>query len=56
MNAISADFDCESILEMLREAPDPAAVIIDMIADPGDIDEACFRKVREFQSSGTVAT
>lgn len=54
MDAMATDFDCESILEMLKETPDSAAVIIDMITDLGEADENCLRKVRELQASGAV--
>ena len=51
MDALASDFDCESILEMVKETPDSAAVIIDMISDLGEADENCLRKVRELQAS-----
>jgi len=55
MDTLPTEFDCESILQMMEETPDAAAVIIDMIADLEEADEACLRKVRELQAKHTVA-
>ena len=55
MDAINADFDCSSILQMMQEAPESAAVIIDMIAELDEADENCIKKVRELQARNSVA-
>jgi hypothetical protein len=55
MDTLPTEFDCESILQMLRETPDEAAVIMDMIADLEEVDENCIKKARELQSANTVA-
>ena len=55
MDNITAEFDCETILQMMQETPEEAAVIIDMIADLEETDQDCLRKVRELQGKSTVA-
>ena len=55
MDTINADFDCRSILQMMLEAPEAAAVIIDMIAGLEEVDENCLKMVRELQAMNTVA-
>ena len=55
MDAMPADIDCESILQMMQETPEAAAVIIDMIAEFGGADENCIKMVRELQTRNTVA-
>jgi hypothetical protein len=55
MDSTPTDFDCESILQMLKETPDAADAIIDMIADLDEVDESCIRKIREMQQAATVA-
>jgi hypothetical protein len=51
MNAIPTEFDCNSIMQMLKETPDAAAVILEMIAELEGVDENCLRKARELQAS-----
>lgn len=55
MNSTPTDFDCKSILQMLEETPETAAVIIDMIADLEEADETCIKKVRELQARNATA-
>ena len=55
MDNLSTDFDCNSILQMLQESPEAAAVIIDMIAETEEADENCIKKVRELQARNTIA-
>jgi hypothetical protein len=40
---------------MMLEAPEAAAVIIDMIAGLEEVDENCLKMVRELQAMNTVA-
>jgi hypothetical protein len=47
-----AEFDCESILQMLRETPDAAEVIIDMIRDLDEFDENCVELIMAMQRTG----
>jgi hypothetical protein len=55
MDTIRTELDCESVLHMMEEAPEVAAVIIDMIAELEETDENCIKKVRELQARNTVA-
>lgn len=55
MDIVMTDFDCESILQMLKETPDAAEAIIDMIADLEEVDERCIKMIREAQQSATAA-
>ena len=55
METINAEFDCKSILQMMQDTPEAAAVIIDMIAGLDDTDETCIEKVRELQARNAVA-
>jgi len=55
MDTISTEIDCESVLQMMQEAPEVAAVIIDMIAELEEADETCIKKVRELQARNAVA-
>jgi hypothetical protein len=55
MDSLPTEFDCESILQMLRETPDAADAIIDMIADLEEVDEDCLRMARELQQSQATA-
>jgi hypothetical protein len=55
MNSMPTEFDCNSILQMLEETPETAAVIIDMIADLGAADENCIKKARELQARNAAA-
>jgi hypothetical protein len=55
MDNLSTDFDCKSILQMLQESPEAAAVIIDMITEIEETDENCIKKVRELQARNTIA-
>jgi hypothetical protein len=55
MDNLSTDFDCKSILQMLQESPEAAAVIIDMIAEIEEADENCIKQVRELQARNTIA-
>lgn len=57
MNREPTEFDCESILQMLRETPDAADAIIDMIVDLDEIDETCAEKIKvmQQQAKATVA-
>ena len=55
MNSMPTEFDCKSILQMLEETPETAAVIIDMIADLEEADENCIKKVRELQARNAAA-
>ena len=45
------EFDCESILQMLRETPQVADVIIEMIRDLNEYDESCDALIQELQRS-----
>ena len=55
MDNLSTDFDCNSILQVMQETPEAAAVILDMIAEIEETDENCMKKVRELQARNTVA-
>jgi hypothetical protein len=55
MDTIHADFDCRSILQMMQETPEVAAVIIDMIAGLEEVDANCLNMIRELQVMNTVA-
>ncbi len=56
MDREPAEFDCESILQMLRETPDAADVIIDMISDLDEFDENCVELIKEMRrAEGTAA-
>ena len=55
MENMPTALDCQSILEMVQEAPETAAVIIDMIAELEETDPNCIKKVRELQARNTIA-
>ena len=55
MDAMPTAIDCQSILQMMQETPEAAAVIIDMIAELEETDQNCLKKVRELQASKAVA-
>jgi hypothetical protein len=55
MDAITTELDCKSILQMMQEAPEAAAVFIEMIAELEETDENCIKKIRELQARNTVA-
>jgi hypothetical protein len=55
MDSLPTEFDCESILQMLRETPDAADAIIDMIADLEEVDEDCLQMARELQQATAAA-
>ena len=55
MDTMSTAIDCQSILQMMQETPEAAAVIIDMNAEPEETDQNCLKKFRELQASKTVA-
>ena len=50
MDTIHADFDCRSILQMMHETPEAAAVITDRISELQEADENSIKKVRELQA------
>jgi hypothetical protein len=56
MDNMPTALDCQSILEMMQEVPETAAVIIDMIAELEETDQNCLKKVREVQARNTAAT
>jgi len=55
MDNMPTALDCQSIMEMMQETPETAAVIIDMIAELEETDENCLKKIRELQARNTVA-
>jgi hypothetical protein len=55
MDNISTDFDCKSILQVMQETPEAAAVILDMIAEIEEADEDSMKKVRELQARNKAA-
>jgi hypothetical protein len=56
MDREPTEFDCESILQMVRETPDAADVIIEMIRDLDEFDENCVELIKEMQRArGTAA-
>ncbi len=50
MDTIHADFDSRSILLMMQETPEAAAVIIDMLAELLETDENGIKMIRELQA------
>jgi len=54
MGHASSEFDCESILQMLRETPEAADAIVEMIRDLDGIDESCIEMIREMQRSRDI--
>ena len=55
MDTTRRELDCKSIMEMMQEAPEAAAVFIDMIAELGEADENCIKRIRELLARHTVA-
>jgi hypothetical protein len=55
MDAMFATLDCQSILEMIQETPETAAIIIDMIVDLEEIDQNCLNTIRQLQARNAVA-
>ena len=55
MDNMPTALDCQSILEMMQEVPETAAVIIDMIAELEETDPNCLKKVRELQARKIMA-
>jgi hypothetical protein len=54
MDNVSTGLDCKSILQVMQETPEAAAVLIDMIAEIDDADENGMKAVRELHASNTV--
>ena len=55
MDAIPTELDCESILQMMQDAPEAAAVILEMLVELEETDESCIRKIKELQDRTTEA-
>jgi len=55
MDREPTEFDCESILQMVRETPDAADVIIEMIRDLDEFDENCVELIKEMQRARGTA-
>ena len=55
MENMPTALNCQSILDMMQETPETAAVIIDMIAELEETDQNCIKKVRDLQARNTVA-
>ena len=51
MNVMPRELDCESFQQMMKETPETAALIIDMIAEFDVADEHCIKRMRELQKA-----
>jgi hypothetical protein len=51
MNVTPRELDCESFQQMMKETPETAALIIDMIAEFDVADEHCIKRMRELQKA-----